>query len=108
VTDALIFVAVWVGASFGLGFVLTMMGHAAPRAAARPHRPPPPPKSRATVGRDGGWQKPVSPPLSAARPRPPDRLTETTRAWLADDRPAWETVEAFERDVAKALAPPPT
>lgn len=33
----------------------------------------------------------------------PDRLAEAVRAWLADPRPAWDTVEAFERDVAHAL-----
>lgn len=49
------------------------------------------------------------PPLVVPVVRPPDRLGETVRVWLADPRPAWETVEAFERDVAHALgvaAPP--
>jgi hypothetical protein len=40
----------------------------------------------------------MTPPVS-----PPDRLAETVRLWIADDRPAWETAEAFERDVALAL-----
>jgi hypothetical protein len=44
----------------------------------------------------------------AAHRSPPDGLAETVRVWLADDRPAWETVEAFERDVATVLAPRPT
>lgn len=32
------------------------------------------------------------------------RLAETVRVWLADPRPAWETVDAFERDVTLILS----
>lgn len=31
------------------------------------------------------------------------RLTATIALWLADDRPAWETLDAFERDVERCL-----
>lgn len=61
---------------------VVLMGHAPPRVAARPHRPP------------------------RQSPRPvavPDRLAETVRLWMADDRPAWETIDAFEHDVQLAL-----
>jgi hypothetical protein len=63
------------------------MGHAPPRVAARSHRPPAPAPPRA----DG------------RRTDQPDRLAETVRLWVADDRPAWETVDAFEHDVQLAL-----
>lgn len=32
------------------------------------------------------------------------RLDETVRLWLEDDRPAWETIEAFERDVERIMS----
>lgn len=32
-----------------------------------------------------------------------DRLADLQQVWLADPRPAWETVAAFERDVEKVL-----
>jgi hypothetical protein len=32
-----------------------------------------------------------------------DRLEGTVAIWLADERPAWETVEAFERDVERVM-----
>lgn len=58
------------------------MGHRAPNRIP-PSRPPAPPP-----------------------PAPMDRLAETVRVWLADPRPAWETVEAFECDVERVLAGP--
>jgi hypothetical protein len=81
---ALVFAALPVAA-----VCVVLMGHAPPRVAARPHRPP-----RAVASPGGGWQKPVA---------PPDRLAETVRLWLADDRPAWETIDALEHDVQLAL-----
>jgi hypothetical protein len=36
-------------------------------------------------------------------PRPKDRLSNVIAMWLADERPAWETIEAFERDVERVL-----
>jgi hypothetical protein len=33
-----------------------------------------------------------------------DRLAGTVSVWLADERPAWETVAAFERDVERVLS----
>jgi hypothetical protein len=35
--------------------------------------------------------------------RSKDRLSTTITMWLADERPAWETIEAFERDVERVL-----
>jgi hypothetical protein len=32
-----------------------------------------------------------------------DRLAQTVEVWLVDERPAWETVAAFERDVEDVL-----
>jgi hypothetical protein len=32
-----------------------------------------------------------------------DPLTTLTAEWLADERPAWETVDGFERDVERVL-----
>lgn len=32
-----------------------------------------------------------------------DRLADMTAVWLADPRPAWETIAAFERDLEKVL-----
>jgi hypothetical protein len=43
-------------------------------------------------------------PLPPLRPpRAPDHLASVVEVWLADERPAWETVEAFERDVERVL-----
>src|SRR5689334_10475848 len=39
---------------------------------------------------------------SSAR-RAADRLADLTAAWLADERPAWETVDEFEADVDRVL-----
>jgi hypothetical protein len=41
--------------------------------------------------------------ISPARPDRRDRLEGTVAIWLADERPAWETVEAFERDVERIM-----
>jgi hypothetical protein len=43
-------------------------------------------------------------PLPGWRPpRVRDRLGSVVEVWLADERPAWETIEAFERDVERVL-----
>jgi hypothetical protein len=41
--------------------------------------------------------------MLAATSDAPDRLASTVEMWLADERPAWETIEAFERDVERVL-----
>jgi hypothetical protein len=41
------------------------------------------------------WVRAIEPGAEAGR----DRLASTVEVWLADERPAWETIEAFERDV---------
>jgi hypothetical protein len=48
----------------------------------------------------GSWVRAIPP----ARPARRDRLEGTVAIWLADERPAWETIEAFERDVERVLS----
>jgi hypothetical protein len=45
------------------------------------------------------WVRAIEPGAEAGR----DRLASTVEVWLADERPAWETIEAFERDVGRVL-----
>jgi hypothetical protein len=33
----------------------------------------------------------------------PSRLDDLIAEWVADERPAWETIDALERDVEKVL-----
>jgi Na+-transporting methylmalonyl-CoA/oxaloacetate decarboxylase gamma subunit len=70
--------------------VVVVMGHAPPRAATRPHRPP----------RRIAQTRPQATTQNRNRP---DRLAEAVQAWLDDDRPAWETIDALEHDVQLAL-----
>jgi hypothetical protein len=46
---------------------------------------------------NAGWMDAMEPPA------PVDPLVALKRAWLADPRPAWETVGDFEREVERVM-----